>query len=99
MAAKDKAVPGTRITVGLPVAYVLPPGNGINKESVGQVRPGVIVSASRDTVNLQVFMNGDGNKLGDHIGPMLWVQNPPYDETGKAEGSWRLLSEPAGPTG
>lgn len=81
LAAKTRTIP-----VGCPVQYALHGG-----PNAGQFRGGVIVKQHDDgSVNLQVFTDGDGNKVGDMLPAMLWVKNVIHDAGGKP-GTFRAL--------
>jgi hypothetical protein len=71
-------------SLGKTVIFVLPRGN-----RPGFHRPANVVAfdASKMTVNLQVFC--DGNKTdGDVLGNLFWWKNAPYDPAGIVPGSW-----------
>lgn len=74
-----------RACAGRIVHFVLDKGCAA---AIGQHRPALVVSVGPDgKANLQVFTDGDGNKLGDHLPPMLWERGVAQDESG-APGTW-----------
>lgn len=83
----SKPVPSRAVNVppGAPVCYVLPQG-----KSQGEARPALVTRVHGDRVNLKVFTDGDGNKTGDCLPAMLWVQDVAYSERGEP-GTWHLI--------
>jgi hypothetical protein len=60
-------------SIGRQVHYVLGERRG---KPAGVKRPATIVEVNADgTVNLQVLTNSDGNKRGDDLPALLWVEN------------------------
>lgn len=79
-----------KATIGRQVHFSLATG-----KAPGTLRPATVVQVNPDgTVNLQVLTNGDGNKRGDHLPPMIWVENVAFG-TDPGTCQWPSYAKPA----
>lgn len=75
------------VKVGDIVGYVLAEG-----DFQGEIRPGIVVHVwSPETVQLQVFTDGDGSNSNDGLDNVIWKTSVSFNKDTSVRGTWHFL--------